>query len=575
MDLRKCHGCQSPLKYTKFSSRCDACNKDHHYNKQGYKCDSCSFCIHEECLIADMPSRHKHPLKIINCDYYKELCHLCVTPRYPEILYHCSQCRFHICIPCAREPLIFSQTKAHHHELHQVIIELPFTCDACGLCTDNKYPCLCLQCCFIIHRTCISLPRVIYINRHDHRISHVSSLAHGKWICGVCYEHVNGEYGAYSCSVCSYVVHSVCATYKKVWDGRELEGVPEEDEKEESKPFEAKDQEVIKHFSHEHNLKASLSSSRLEEPREHCCACTLPLYSELCYKCTQCDYFTLHHACANLPMQKRHEISTQILTLSDNSQHGSNPKNLFFCVACQRHCTGFSYFPEKDPTFLSIEDCQRFYTDFAYFTVNPKFFSIDVRCASISDVFKHESHPHWLFLYFDWFYSTCGGCDSDCRFYLRCNDTYGCGDYNICFACATLPTLVRHKYDNHPLTLCYDGKNANVSYCCGICEEEDLIQKYDYRRPSLKSWFYKCNECGSTLHTKCVFKDLIHSRPGYSLVMANKGSFDLLPNNSLSRPICYLCKIRCRGDFVLNKKADSNIFICCSCGFSYDFFFEK
>ncbi|XP_019088068.1 PREDICTED: uncharacterized protein LOC109127576 [Camelina sativa] len=563
MDLRKCHECQSPLKYTKFSSKCYACYEDHHDNKQGYKCDCCSFCIHEECLIANLPSRHKHPLKVINCDYYKELCRLCETQRYPQILYHCSQCSFNICIPCARTPLIFDQTKVHDHALLQVTIKLPFTCDACGL-SSTEYPSICLQCCFIIHRACIFLPRVIYINRHDHRISHVYSLANGKWICGVCYEHVNGDYGAYSCSVCSYVVHSICATNKKVWDGRELEGVPDEDEKEESKPFEVINEELIKHFSHEHHLKASLSSSRLEEPREHCDACTLPFYSELCYKCTQCD-FILHNECANLPLKKRHEISTQKLTLCAKSQHGANPNNLFFCVACLRHCTGFSYFPEKDPTFLSIEGFQRFYTDFSYFTENPTFFSIDVRCASISDAFKHESHPHWLFLYFNLFYSTCEGCNSDCRFFLRCKHTYDCGGCILCFTCATLPTFVRHKYDDHPLSLCYGENNVNVTYCCEICEEEVYS----------KIWFYKCNECGSTLHTKCVFKDLIHSRPGYSLVMANKGSFDLLPNNRLSRPICYLCKIRCMGDFVLNKKADSNIFICCSCGFSYEFLFEN
>jgi len=189
---------------------------------------------------------------------------------------------------------------------------ITFTCHACGLCSA-EYPCLCLQCCFIIHRACIFLPRVIKINRHDHRISHVSSLGPGKWICRVCYEHVNGEYGAYSCFVCSYVFHSKCATTcLTIWDRRELEGVPEEDEKDESKPFIVIDQNLIKHFSHEHNHKSSLSSSRLEEPREHCYACTLPFYAELCYKCTQCD-FILHDACANLPLKKRHQISPQYL----------------------------------------------------------------------------------------------------------------------------------------------------------------------------------------------------------------------------------------------------------------------
>ncbi|KAL1213147.1 Protein VACUOLELESS GAMETOPHYTES [Cardamine amara subsp. amara] len=545
MNIKRCpdHGCF--LESTKKSSKCYACYEDHHDNKQGYKCKmSCNFYVHEECNNANIPSHHKHPLKLIT-GKESESCFLCkdINVFYePDVIfYQCSQCSFSICIPCARKPLIFHQSKAHEHQLHQVPIAVSFTCDACGFQSTN-YPCICLQCCFMIHRTCIDLPRVIYINRHDHRISRVSSLGSGKWICGICYDPINGEYGAYSCSVCSYVVHSKCATNLNiVWDGRELEGVPEQDEKEESKPFKVIDHNLIKHFRHEHNLKASSSSSRLEEPRERCYACTLPLYSELCYKCTQCG-FILHDACANLPLKKRHGIFTTKPTLWDMSQHGTFIESLFCCEPCGRYCTGFLYCDDA----ISI--------------------GIDVRCASISDTFKHESHPHWLFATF-YNYEIgkvrCEGCDlDDCRFYLCCMDKDDCGGgYNLCFTCATLPTSVRHEYDDHPLSLCYGAKNVNATYCCGICEEEIYS----------KSWFYKCDECGSTLHTKCVFRDLIHALPGYSLEMGGQGSFDLLPNNCLSRPICYLCKTRCMGDLVLNNKADSSIFLCCSCGFSPKF----
>ncbi|XP_020874708.1 uncharacterized protein LOC110226670 [Arabidopsis lyrata subsp. lyrata] len=539
MELRQCPAHDSPLKYIKISSKCDACYEDHHDNKQGYKCNFCEFYLHEECVNVKISSRHKHPLKLIK-RYDQELCCLCGTDRIPQILYQCSKCSFRICIPCARKPLIFEQTKAHEHKLLQVPMKLRFICDACGLCS-TEYPCLCLQCCFVIHRACIFLPRVIKINRHDHRISHVSSLGPGKWICRVCYEHINGEYGAYSCLVCSYVFHSKCATTSlTIWDRRELEGVPEEDEIEESKPFIVIDQNLIKHFSHEHNLKASLSSLRLEEPREHCYACTLPFYSELCYKCTQCE-FILHDTCANLPLKKRHQISPQILTLCDKGQFGIGFANLFICFACGRYCTGFSYIKK-------------------YFHL---YITIDVRCASISDTFKHESHPHWLFVILvdETAGTKCEGCDLAPMFLLRCKGNDDCGGYNLCFTCATLPTLVRHRYDDHPLSLCYGEKNMNVTFCCGICEEEVYS----------KNWFYKCNDCSSTLHTKCVIKNLIHSRIGDSLVLGDKGSFDLLPNNRLSRPICYLCKTRCMGDLVLNNKADTNIFICCFCGFSKNF----
>ncbi|EOA14543.1 hypothetical protein CARUB_v10027775mg [Capsella rubella] len=514
---------ETPLISTTISSKCAACYEDHHDNTQGYKCSVCELCLHEECLDTNIPSRHTHPLQL-NDMYLSKTCSLCHTS--PDtIVYECSQCSFCICIPCARKPLVISKSKAHDHELHQLPIQVSFTCYSCGLCIQ-EYPCFCLQCRFIIHRVCISLPRVIRINRHDHRISRVSSLGPGKWICGVCYEHVNGEYGAYSCLDCSYVAHSKCATSIYSWDGKELDGVPEEDE-DERKPFEVRDHNQIKHFSHEHNLKASLSSSRLEEPREHCYACTIPLYSELCYRCTQCD-FILHDACANLPMKKRHEFSSRKLKLCHEWRDGIQ---YFSCGACRRFCTGFSYMDEYS------------------------LFKIDVRCALISGAIKHESHPHLLVIIQDMDTKRCDSCDSICWIFLRCSDIDNCGGYNLCFRCATLPTLLRHKYDDHPLSLCYGEKNVNAIYCCGICEEELYP----------KNWFYKCDQCGSTLHTKCVFNHLIHSRPGCSLKMGYWDSFYLLPNHHLSRPICYLCKTRCMGDFVLNDKADTNTFICCSC----------
>ncbi|XP_019094570.1 PREDICTED: uncharacterized protein LOC109129965 [Camelina sativa] len=583
---------ETPLRSTTISSKCAACYEAHE-NKQVYKCNMCDLCLHEECIDTNIPYLHAHPLKLNGINYLQScsLCHTIPT----SIIYQCSQCSFRICIPCARKPLIISQSKAHDHELLQIPIEVSFTCYACGLCV-TEYPYICLQCLFIIDFGCIYLPRVIRINRHDHRISRVSSLGPGKWICGVCYEHVNGEYGAYSCLACSYVAHSKCATsiyswdrilprvirinrhdhrisrvsslgpgkwicgvcYEHVngeygaysclvcsyvahskcatsiysWDRIELEGVPEEEEEEEEegrKPFEVIDHNQIKHFSHEHNLKVSLSSSKLEEPREHCYACTIPLYSELCYICTQCD-FILHDACANLPLKKRHEYGSRKFKLSYAKRQDAIP--YFSCGACHRFCTGFSYMEEYS------------------------LFTIDVRCALISGAIKHESHPHLLVITRDMVSKRrCDSCDSVCWFFLRCSDIDNCGGYNLCFRCATLPTLVRHKYDDHPLSLCYSERIVNVILCCGICEEE----------LDSKSWFYKCSECGSTLHTKCVFNYLIHSRPGYSLQMGYCDSFYLLPNHHLSRPICYLCKTRCTGDFFLNHKDDTNLFICCSC----------
>ncbi|XP_006405501.2 uncharacterized protein LOC18022450 [Eutrema salsugineum] len=532
IDLNLCTFHDSPLKSTKTSSKCEACYEDHHDNKQGYKCDFCEFYVHEECINTSIPSRHKHPLKLRGKQGDLSCC-LCETELSVTMFYHCSKCSFRICVPCARKPLMIHQYKAHKHELHQIPINISFTCEACGL-LSTGYPYICHQCCFIIHRACIFLPRVIYINYHDHRISYVSSLGPGKWTCGVCDESVNGEYGAFSCLVCSFTVHSNCATKWNVWDGRELEGVlEEEDEKEESKPFQVIDQNLIKHFSHEHNLKMSVPR---EEEDKRCYACTLPLYSELCYKCTQCG-FILHDACANLPRKKRYFFFTERLTLC-HKDHGHYFRNFFFCEACKRYCNGFSYSTDSEDRY-----------------------AIDVRCASMSIPFKHESHPHWLVLCYAESQEEvmrCEGCDLYNWYILRCKGNVDCGGIYLCFTCVTLPTLVRHGYDNHPLSLYYGDKNVSSTYWCGICEEEI----------NSKTWFYNCNDCGSTLHTKCVFKNLIRSsRPGYSSIMGNLRNVYFIPNNRLSRPICFLCKTRCVDDLVLNME-ETKLFLCYSCSFS-------
>lgn len=531
MDLNLCPYHDSFLKSTKISSKCCACYKNHHDNKQGYKCDYCAFYVHAECMNINIPSRHKHPLRLRPCGSNFSCC-LCDTRFSMRNFYQCSRCSFRICIPCARKPLTIHRYKTHEHELHQILMKISFTCDACGLCSTG-YPYICHQCCFIIHRSCIFLPRVICINHHDHRISHVFSLGPGKIICGVCDEPVNVDCGAYSCLVCSSVFHSKCATDPMFWDEKELEGIPEE---EESKPFEVIGQNLIKHFNHEHNLMkvSSLRHGEVVLPHEggkHCFACTLPLYSKFSYKCTQCD-FILHDTCAILPRSKWFFLIYEKLTLSPKSI------NHFFCYVCHRYCNGFSY-SNSDNTI-----------------------SIDVRCASVPIPLKHESHPHRLVFYDnDPEEVRCGGCDlSGWRFLLHCKGNDDCGGLYLCFKCVTLPTSVRHTYDDHPLSLQYGEKNMSSTYWCGICEE--LINS--------KSWFYKCNDCDSTLHTKCVFQNLILSRPGYSSTVGDLGQIAFVLNTRLSRPICFVCKTRCMDDLVLIDKDESiKLFLCYSCSFKF------
>ncbi|KAD2394128.1 hypothetical protein E3N88_41105 [Mikania micrantha] len=83
-----------------------------------------------------------------------------------------------------------------------------------------------------------------------------------------------------------------------------------------------------------------------------------------------------------------------------------------------------------------------------------------------------------------------------------CNNKFGkgfayscveCG-YDIDLICAFIETI-RHKYDKHPMTLCYTpAKNHEGDYFCEVCEE--LINP--------NASFYHCHECDQSLHTECA-----------------------------------------------------------------------
>ncbi|KAF3579280.1 hypothetical protein DY000_02035699 [Brassica cretica] len=210
---------------------------------------------------------------------------------------------------------------------------------------------------------CIDLPRVININRHDHRISYTRRLGHGEspWKCGVCRKKVDGFYGAYTCSKCStFVVHARCATRKDVWDNVELEGMPEE---EVIAPFEVVDDSTIRHFSHDHNLYINKDGQILHE-NIVCEACVFQIGSESFYSCRKCD-FILHEKCANLPRKKRHVCSNLPFTLNTVSRLG-------ICCLCGKRFSGFRY-----ESYNSSRKT-----------------TLDVQCGSISEPFVHESHPH-------------------------------------------------------------------------------------------------------------------------------------------------------------------------------------
>jgi len=503
-----------------------------------YKCHECDLAFHVDCVWnppeAKNPSEvnHSHhalhPLKLHigqPLDYSDGKCRLCAQKICDRLFYHCSACNFSLDMCCLLNPpsQYVMDLKVHAHELTFRPRLDSFTCNACRLSGDRN-PYICVQCDFMIHQECFSLPRLININRHDHRVSRTSVLGVVNSVCGVCRRKVDWTWGGYSCQRCPhYVVHSKCATREDVWNGKELEGVPEEIE--DVKPYVVIDENTIEHFSHkEHYLRFHVSALLWEE-NKRCNACTQPIGLQSFYGCVVCD-FILHQNCAESPRKKWHFLHNERLTLVTSKD------DYFHCTACDRLSNGFMY---------QCGDMK-----------------LDVLCGSISEPFVHPSHPHHPLYYIPpEEEKQCNGCDNWSSLVLTCIES-GCG-YFLCFDCARLPQVVKHRVDAHPLSLCY-GEKASGKYWCDICEKET--------NPS--TWFYTCKDHRASLHTKCVMGDFARLMPGSTLTYSHI-SYEVVRNNSMSR-FCRACESHCMYPIILKVLGSSALYICslnCVDGFWY------
>ncbi|CAN6969752.1 unnamed protein product [Brassica rapa subsp. trilocularis] len=484
-----------------------------------YKCDECDVAFHVDCVWhpatddpteVNHPYHSLHPLKLLTGpppDYSDGKCRLCGTEIDKELFYHCSSCNFTLDMPCVLNPpqKTLVDPKAHDHQLTLLPRLDSFTCNACGLKGDRS-PYACFDCGFMIHQDCLGLPRVININRHDHRVSRTSVLGDAaiNSVCGVCRKKVDWTCGGFSCKRCpGYVVHSKCATRNDVWNGEELEGVPEEEE--DTEPYVVIDENTIHHFSHEeHHLRRIHGNGIMYEENKRCSACTHPIGLQSFYDCMDCD-FSLHQNCAECPKRRRHVLHNERLTLVTNKE-----LEVFSCDACYRRSNGFMY---KD------EDKE-----------------LDVLCGSISEPFFHPSHPqHPLYYIPIEEVEICNGCNLKESHVLRCIEG-DCG-FALGFKCATLPQVVKNRVDDHPLSLCYgEEEEASGRYWCDICEKET----------DSKEWFYTCKDQRASLHTRCVLGDSTGLMPR-SLAKIWGKSCEVGLNDNVTRPFCKgPCKDRCK-----------------------------
>ncbi|KAB1227481.1 hypothetical protein CJ030_MR1G028867 [Morella rubra] len=304
-----------------------------------------------------------------------------------------------------------------------------------------------------------------------HSLVHTYSLGQVKELldnvfCRLCYKKINPNYAAYYCQECDYVAHTVCTYNVYVQDGPLKEGKEDESRLEEINLKGDEEAGEIKHFSHQHNLV--LNCEELKD-KKLCEGCTL-LISGPFYSCEQCSFF-LHDKCAKLPTKKKHPLHPHQLTLFLRDQC------VFRCHACDQHRPGFSY---------KCEDCR---------------FNLDVQCCTLPEELKHEGHQHSLFLAIR-SEQRCNGCHVS----WSSRERFVCTEckFAMCFRCATLPLMIKHKYNKHPLKLTYAVENDSEEYFCVLCEKE--------RNP--KHWFYYCAECDFDAHTECVLGRLPYIKWG-------------------------------------------------------------
>ncbi|CAL9247632.1 unnamed protein product [Arabidopsis halleri] len=490
-------------------------------------CGGCNGKNHEEYNKTPVEIKHhlhpKHSLQLVMLKGFKTRKCYCCDEYLIQIFFYCLTCDVGMNMICVEKPpaLSIDLPKWHEHTLALFPSQASLPCNLCAL-THSSCPFyICPPCDFVVHQRCISLPRVIRISRHPHRISFTASFEQGDWRCGVCRRKIDNDYGGYSCSKdgCSYAAHSRCATQRNVWDGIELEGVPEEIEEVEP-PFVRIRDGIIQHFSHpHHHLRLDENTCRDYDENKQCQACVMPIYFGKFYSCMQCE-FILHETCANLSRKIHHPIHPHLLTLVGGGYDGMVDYVVDECSACHWTCkAGFFY--ECDE-----EECS---------------FQLHVQCTTISEPLVHESHMHPLFLTSKPGEGRiCSVCENQEK--PSTKETFNCieeCDFALCFGCATLPQKVRYTHDKHTLTLSYGDETSTMLYWCEICE----------RGINPKKRFYMCDEyCCVTIHIGCMLGMDLYMKSGTLLKVSLPfhGQVYVEPNNHhMSRPICDFCGKRC------------------------------
>lgn len=487
----------------------------------------------------ELPS-HRHPLNlrelVSGAGGERRVCGLCGKEVINGFVYVCSECYFIAHLNCAENPpdLMIDMRKIHEHTLTLLPRYVSFICNACGL-SGDKSPYVCLKCSFMIHGDCLNIPRVININRHEHRLVYRCFLGPGNWRCGVCRQKVDGNYGAYRCVRCHYAVHTECAKRKDVWDGEELWGTPADIT---TQLYGFDEGILVRGYCQEHVLKLQSDNDMARDVV--CSGCSFPIASDPFYTCQDCN-FLLHFTCANLSMTIHIPLHVHPLSLRHESDV---PSGISRCGACGLHFNGFRYRCMHCNDEYNVE--------------------LDVKCSSVSEPFEYPLHPHPLFINPGTGTSCCSLCNHPPpNYFLSCIQC----DFMLCFACATSPDKIKYKYDEHLLHHTIgdveDVTTITNPYWCDICEKK--IEQHKHH--------YKCSDCGPVLHAECALGSFRNMRPGFRFITKHGHEFEVILNDRISLLRCSQCHNDCHEPLLLmstTTTTGNTIYLCSSTCFELD-----
>ncbi|KAJ0491754.1 putative chromatin regulator PHD family [Helianthus annuus] len=488
-----------------FRCPCARCEQEITYlHRYYYKCDQCDYSLHKLCKNFPTTLQHvshsAHSLALF-LDESLGQCHMCKsTPRNMQLRYGCSRCMFSICLDCAIGDV---QYHTIYHPSHQHPL-IPFCkhkqvsaeCDACG--KEHRgvfYECsTCFR--FSAHNDCVFQPKRLLIQDGTENF----------WV--------------YKCEKCRYYAHADCAnsiwepsnsifTYmEQIIDSRlgtgedvdyPLDDLTFEQYKDMKDRYHVLDfplpdlscciftdllsktnyEMSITHNSHEHPLVLVDSQcNNITLYYYECRACRTPIIAMPFYECTKCR-FRLHEWCTRVPTELK-----------------GHPSCRYDERSYLQHTIIFMPEVHERPAPCSVcyYSCYRF----AYRCVTCDCY-IHVWCALAPTFITHKSHPYHLFhrLHDKWLNKGyCRVCLSDFTDPRETSYTCMLCDFHLHMECALLlPETTRHRYDKHPMTLCYSPVEDHIGdYFCEVCEEEI----------NPNGAFYHCHECLQSMHTACA-----------------------------------------------------------------------